>query len=51
MSENDQPSEWQQRIEGEWFGLPSVFDAEGNHTGFNKVNRLSLIHISEPTRR
>ncbi|MCY4036257.1 MAG: hypothetical protein OXF64_02230 [bacterium] len=37
-----QASEWQQRITGEWYGLPSVFDAEGNHTGFNKVSRSSV---------
>lgn len=49
MSENDQPSEWQQRIEGEWFGLPSVFDAEGNHTGFNKVNRSSVFEDGKTT--
>ncbi len=35
-------SEWQQRITGEWYGLPSVFDADGGHTGFNKVNRSSV---------
>ncbi|MGI9646527.1 MAG: hypothetical protein ACR2O6_14575 [Ilumatobacteraceae bacterium] len=35
-------SEWQQRITGEWYGIPSVFDADGNHTGFNKVNRSSV---------
>ncbi len=38
----EQPSEWQQRITGEWFGIPSVFDADGSHTGFNKVNRSSV---------
>ena len=38
----DGPSKWQQSIEGEWFGNPSVFDAEGNHTGFIKVNRSSV---------
>ena len=35
-------SEWQERITGEWYGLPSVFDADGAHTGFNKVNRSSV---------
>lgn len=35
-------SEWQKRITGEWYGLPSVFDADGNHTGFNKVSRASV---------
>ncbi|MDW8325290.1 MAG: hypothetical protein RMK99_01885 [Anaerolineales bacterium] len=36
------PSQWQQRIEGEWHGLPSIFDAEGNHVGYNKVYRASV---------
>ena len=36
---SEQASDWQQSIEGEWYGNPSVFDAEGNHTGFIKVNR------------
>ena len=35
-------SGWQQRIEGEWYGNPAVWDAEGNHTGFIKVNRSSV---------
>lgn len=38
----ENPSSWQQRIEGEWHGTPSVFDAEGNHSGFIKVNRSSV---------
>jgi len=38
----DEPSNWQQSIEGEWYGNPAVFDAEGNHTGFIKVNRSSV---------
>lgn len=40
--DEDGPSQWQQSIEGEWYGNPSVFDAEGNHTGFIKVNRSSV---------
>lgn len=39
---SERPSDWQQSIEGEWYGNPSVFDAEGNHTGFIKVNRSSV---------
>ena len=39
---SEQASDWQQSIEGEWYGNPSVFDAEGNHTGFIKVNRSSV---------
>ena len=45
----EQPSEWQQRITGEWFGLPSVFDADGTHTGFNKVNRSSVFEDGQTT--
>ena len=37
------PSEWQQRIEGEWHGVPSVFDAQGNHVGFEYVDRASVV--------
>lgn len=44
-----QPSKFQQAITGEWHGLPSVFDAEGNHTGFNKVNRASVFEGDRTT--
>ncbi|MBO9318028.1 MAG: hypothetical protein J7460_03290, partial [Chloroflexus sp.] len=37
-----QPSNWQKTIEGEWYGFPSIFDAEGNHIGYNKVSRASV---------
>ena len=37
----DKPSEWQQRIEGEWHGRPSLFDPEGNHVGYENVSRAS----------
>lgn len=36
-------SEWQQRIEGEWHGRPCLFDAEGNHVGYERVDRASVI--------
>ena len=39
---NEKSSDWQEKITGEWYGCPSVFDHEGNHTGFNKVNRSSV---------
>ena len=35
-------SAWQEKITGEWYGCPSVFDADGTHLGFNKVNRSSV---------
>ena len=40
MSENE-PSRWQEKITGEWHGRPSIFDAAGNHVGYNKVFRES----------
>jgi hypothetical protein len=43
------PSTWQQRIEGEWHGLPSIFDAEGNHVGYNKVYRSSVFKDGQTT--
>ena len=41
MSE-ETASTWQQQIEGEWYGNPSVWDPEGNHTGWIKVARSSV---------
>lgn len=35
------PSEFQQAITGTWHGLPSVFEPDGTHVGFNKVDRES----------
>lgn len=37
----NQPSDWQQAISGEWHGLPSLFEADGAHVGYNKVSRAS----------
>lgn len=37
----DQPSDWQQRIEGQWYGNPAVFTPEGDHVGFEDVSRAS----------
>ncbi len=42
MTHTQQPSNWQKSIEGEWHGLPSIFDTEGNHIGYNKVYRSSV---------
>lgn len=44
-----QPSNWQKSIEGEWHGLPSIFDAEGNHIGYNKVYRASIFEDGKTT--
>jgi hypothetical protein len=43
------PSEWQQRIEGEWYGIPSIFDAQGNHVGYDKVSRSSVFENGKTT--
>ena len=43
MSQQTQTeSKWQEKITGEWYGCPSVFDADGQHLGYNKVNRSSV---------
>ena len=43
------PSEWQQKIEGTWYGRPSLFDAQGNHVGFESVNRASVFDEGRTT--
>lgn len=45
----NQPSNWQQKIEGEWHGLPSIFDVHGNHSGYNKVYRSSVYKDGQTT--
>jgi hypothetical protein len=45
----EQPSDWQQRIEGEWFGQPAVFDPQGNHVGYEKVSRASVFQDGRTT--
>ena len=35
-------SDWQQKITGEWYGCPSVFDISGEHKGYDKVTRSSV---------
>lgn len=41
MTDDNKPSNWQQSIEGEWHGRPSLFEADGTHVGYNKVTRAS----------
>lgn len=36
-----EPSEWQQRIAGEWHGRPSLFDATGTWCGYEDIRRSS----------
>ena len=35
-------SAWQEKITGEWYGCPSVFDMQGEHKGYDKVSRSSV---------
>lgn len=46
---SEKPSDWQQRITGEWYGRPSVFAPDGTHQGFIKVNRSSVFSEGETT--
>ena len=41
MSKKKQASNWQQAIDGEWHGYPALFEHDGTHVGYNKVNRAS----------
>jgi hypothetical protein len=41
MSDDNKPSKWQQAIDGEWHGCPSLFEQDGTHVGTNKVSRAS----------
>ena len=49
--ESGGPSRWQKSIEGDWFGIPSVFDASGAHCGHDKVRRASVLKNSASGRR
>ena len=42
-------SDWQAKIAGEWHGMPSMFDAEGNQVGHIKVSRASSLHNGRVT--
>ncbi|MFF2555294.1 hypothetical protein ACFVUS_30115 [Nocardia sp. NPDC058058] len=43
------PSEFQQRIEGEWVGRPSLFDAQGSWRGFEDIRRSSVFENGSTT--
>lgn len=32
-------SAWQPRIEGVWYGMPGIFDADGRHVGYGRIAR------------
>ena len=51
MSSTSEPdvSEWQKKIEGRWYGRPSLFDAEGNHVGYEYVDRASVVDGGKTT--
>ncbi|OLT33469.1 hypothetical protein BJF79_34645 [Actinomadura sp. CNU-125] len=44
-----EPSEWQSRIEGEWHGRPSLFDAAGTWQGFEDIRRSSVFEDGTTT--
>jgi hypothetical protein len=46
-TETPEPSEWQKKITGSWYGRPSVFDPEGNHVGYENVSRASVFENGE----
>jgi len=37
-----EPSEWQNRIAGEWHGRPSLFNAKGVWCGYEDIRRSSV---------
>ena len=46
---DENPSNWQQLIAGEWHGAPAVFEPDGTWVGTNKVSRASE-HLGGKTR-
>lgn len=44
-----QPSKWQKSIEGQWYGTPAVFNAEGTRVGRMKVDRSSVFENGRTT--
>ena len=36
---SDARSEWQARVEGTWYGAPAVFEPDGRHVGYIRVER------------
>lgn len=47
--EEQEASQWQKKIEGEWYGCPMVFDGDGSHLGAIKVNRSSAMEGGKTT--
>ncbi|GLP95510.1 hypothetical protein [Paraferrimonas sedimenticola] len=46
---SDKPSDFQQKISGEWHGYPCVFEADGSFVGANKVSRESSFKNGQAT--
>ena len=44
-----EPSEWQNRIAGEWHGRPSLFDAKGVWRGYEDIRRSSVFEDGRTT--
>jgi len=49
MSNDKKPSNFQQAISGEWHGLPSLFEPDGTHVGWNKIGRESSFENGRTT--
>ncbi|WP_243772829.1 hypothetical protein [Actinomadura barringtoniae] len=45
----ERPSAWQTRIEGEWHGRPSLFDATGTWAGYEDIRRSSVFENGTTT--
>jgi hypothetical protein len=49
MTTNTAAANWHKHVEGTWHGLPSLFDAAGNHVGFVQADRT--IEIDPETKQ
>ncbi|HUN24186.1 MAG TPA: hypothetical protein PK299_13735 [Anaerolineales bacterium] len=43
------PSSWQKRITGTWWGRPAIYDASGNWVGYHTVHRSSVFENGRTT--
>ncbi len=46
---NQQPSDWQKLITGEWHGMPALFKPDGSQVAFNRVARESKFENGRTT--
>ncbi|MFV8819182.1 hypothetical protein [Haliea sp. E17] len=49
MTADKKPSNWQQSIDGQWHGCPSLFEHDGTWVGDNRVKRASEYHDGRTT--